>query len=159
MGLTPATAEALARSCRKSPSESPLLNDSPKPAFLQGSAGAASRFRLGPGLHEEERLLAGVSRKAVRDLYTHVRDEALRRGNGEYLPQLKGSPANYQQMYYVRSLRRRGRLHAADYALLAHQPHIIGPDMFGAVEEVGRAATAPPIERRRLAVDFQAGRS
>ena len=47
MGLSPATAEALARSCRKSPSESPLLNDSPKPAFLQGSAGAASRFVLG----------------------------------------------------------------------------------------------------------------
>ena len=159
MGLSPATAEALARSCRKSPSASPLLNDSPKPAFLQGSAGAASRFRLGPGLHEEGRLLAGVSRKAVRELYTHVRDEALRPGNGEYLPHRKENPATYQQMHYVWRLHQHGQLHAADYALLAHQPHIIGSDMFGAVEEVGRAATAPPIERRRLAVDFQADRS
>ena len=95
----------------------------------------------------------------MRDLYTHVRDEALRRGNGEYLPKKKGNPAKYKQMLYVWSLHWSGQLHAADYALLAHQPHIIGPDMFGAVEEVGREATAPPIERRRLAVDFQAGRS
>ena len=55
------------------------------------------------------------------DLYTHVRDEALRRGDGEYLPELEGSP-KYKQVYYVRSLYRRGQLRSADYALLAHQP-------------------------------------
>ena len=145
MGLTPDTAEALARSCRESPCESPLPDDSARPAFLQVSAGAASGIFRGPGLrpHEEERLLAGVSRKAVIDLYTHVRDEALRRGDGEYLPELEGSP-KYNHMYYVRSLHRRGQLQAAEYALLAHQPHIIGAALFGAVEEVRRAATAPP---------------
>ena len=55
------------------------------------------------------------------DLHTHVRDEAVRRGGGKYLPELEGSP-KYNQMYYVRSLHRRGRLQAAECALLAHQP-------------------------------------
>ena len=65
MGLTPDTAEALARSCRESPCESPLPDDSARPAFLQVSAGAASGISRGPGLrpHEEERLLAGCRGK------------------------------------------------------------------------------------------------
>ena len=104
MGLSPATAEALAGSCRKSPSESPLLTE--------GSAGAAARCRLRLPLHEEERLLAGASRKVVRNLYTHVRNEVRRRGNGEYLPQVIGNPAKYQQMYYVWRLHLLGELHA-----------------------------------------------
>ena len=89
MGLTPDTAEALARSCRKSPWESPLCN-------VSANCGeAASGFVETPGLRpqEEERLLAAVLRKAVKDLYTHVRDEGRRRGNGEYLPLLKENSA------------------------------------------------------------------
>ena len=65
-----------------------MPDDSPRPACLPVSAGAASGFLQGPGLgpYEEERHLAGVSRTAVRELYEHVRDEALRRGTRDYLP-------------------------------------------------------------------------
>ena len=62
-------------------------------------------------------------------------------------------------MHYMGKLHRKGQLQAADYALLAHQAHLVGPEVFGAVEEVERPAAAPPIEQRRLAVDLQASRS
>ena len=57
---------------------------------------------------------------------------------------MKENSAKYNQMHYVSKLHRRGELQVAEYALLAHQPHIIGPEVFGAVEEVERPAAAPP---------------
>ena len=47
----------------------------------------------------------------------------------------------------MRRLHKAGQLHAAEYALLAHQPHAIGPEVFGVVEEVSRAAAAPSSSR------------
>ncbi|CAK0887182.1 unnamed protein product [Prorocentrum cordatum] len=145
-GLTPATAEALARSCRKSPWESPLVDDSVRLARPGNPARGASRPVERPRLRprEEERLLAAVPRKAVKDLYVHVRDEALRLGNGEYLPQWRENKPKYRQLNYVWNLHQHGELQAAEYALLAHQPHIIGPELFGAVEKVECPAAVIP---------------
>ena len=46
-------------------------------------------------------------------------------------------------MRYVWTLHKRDQLQAAEYAPLAHQPHIIGPEIYGAVEELERPTTAP----------------
>ena len=83
------------------------------PRAVRLAVGAASLVVAATCEVSGETQVAAVSRRAVRDLYEHVRDESRRRGNGDYLPLTNENSAKYNQMRYVWKLHRRGELQAA----------------------------------------------
>ena len=82
---------------------SPSFDVSALPDLLEASARGAPLSSTWQGLRaeDERRLMAATSKRVVRELYEHVRDEARRRGNGEHLPQIKENFAKYKHMHYV----------------------------------------------------------
>ena len=128
--MSPASADALARSMRTMPSTSPRLADlAPRSLFFSVDSS--------PPLHSavDKRM------RAVWDLCQHVREEGRRRGQEAYLPppapRSGRQSSEYWQLAYVRRRHRLGSMTLEEYAELAHQPHILGPEIFGEVVASG----------------------
>ena len=83
---------------------------------------------------EEESCLLSAASLRVRKVFEHVRAVCLETGDTDYLPKQRelSQRAHYWQLQYMRSKA----LSAEDYRLLAHCPRILGPEVFGDVEEV-----------------------
>ena len=130
--MTPASADALARSMRKIPSRSPRLVDlAPRSLLFSVESSSAAQPSA------DQRM------GAVWQLCQHVREESRRREQEAHLPPPapRGArqSAEYQQWTYVRRRHRLGIMTLEEYAELAQQPHILGPEIFGEVVASGTA--------------------
>ena len=75
-----------------------------------------------------------AAQQPVRKVYEHVRLKCQELRDANYLPKYGQQYVQYGQLGYLRRLHKDGNLTPADYCLLAHLPHILGPAVFGRVE-------------------------
>ncbi len=77
----------------------------------------------------------GAAQKPTQKVFAHVWKVAKESHDPLYLPLRRNDPAGCQMLAYLRRKHKRGELRAPDYQLLARLPRLLGPSVYGAVEE------------------------
>ena len=83
---------------------------------------------------EEDNLIRAAQRN-TQVVFQYVRRLGEETRDPLYLPKSSDDRTNYKHLSYLRAKHQRGELEAADYQLLARLPRILGPAVYGAVEE------------------------
>ena len=76
-----------------------------------------------------------AAQKPTLKVFAHVWKVAKETHDPLYLPYHRIGPAAYKQLWYLRQKHKCGELRAPDYQLLARLPRLLGPAVYGAVEE------------------------
>ena len=80
--------------------------------------------------------MIGAAQAHTQQVFAHVCKVAKESHDPLYLPKYsRGNTAAYDQLLRLRRKHRCGELRAPDYQLLARLPRILGPSVYGAVEE------------------------
>ena len=137
--LSPGVALRLAQSCRKSPAFSDAASlAAPTPARtdegLFGSPAPTSRWQRSAADAAEEKRILSAAQLATQNVFRHVRRRVTETGDPHYLPKQKDERPAYSHLYYLRTKHQNGQLTASDYQLLARLPHVLGANVYGAVE-------------------------